>query len=334
MFNYPYKSFRKEPRIAGAGAALVDILLTEEDVFLEENEVIRGGMELVDSARIAQLLERSGVKPATVPGGSACNTITGTAMLGINTVFTGSLGDDQFGDLFRSTLKANGIKPVLFKKDTPTGQALSIVTADAERSMCTFLGASSHTVPADYHAGIFEDVDIVHIEGYLFFNRDLIYAVARRAREAGALVALDLASFNVIDSDPEAFRSFVHEYVDIAFANEEEARSYTGCKTARDAVDALRRDCSIAVVKLGKEGSLIQYGDHLETVDVYSDGRPVIDTTGAGDLWAAGFLATFVRGGSLKECGRSASRCAYEVCCRMGARIPDEIWQELRRIQQ
>jgi sugar/nucleoside kinase (ribokinase family) len=171
----------------------------------------------------------------------------------------------------------------------------------------------------------------VHIEGYLLFNPRLILAALTAARSAGARVSLDLASFNVVEEARGFLAEAVSEYVDILIANEDEARAYTGESEALPAIRALSRGVDIAVLKRGPQGSLISQGERIVVVPAQGDGR-AIDTTGAGDLWASGFLYGLVEGYPLEKCGAVGSACGYEVCQVVGASIPEDGWQRIRKL--
>jgi sugar/nucleoside kinase (ribokinase family) len=235
------------------------------------------------------------------------------------------------GNFFENALRTRRVDPKLSRSNTPTGRVLSIVTPDAERSMFTFLGAASETRPEDLREDYFSDAAVVHIEGYLLFNPEVILAALRAARSAGALVSLDLASFNVVAQSREFLADVVREHVDILIANEEEARAYTGSSDRRQILEGLGRDVQIAALKLGPQGSWIAADGQVVCVPPQGDGGAV-DTTGAGDLWASGFLYGLVAGYSLAKSGAIGSACGYEVCQVMGASIPEEGWQRIKRL--
>lgn len=317
--------------VVGVGSALVDILCNENDAFLEQTGAAKGGMTLVDQAFIENTILRTSGSPAIVPGGSACNTAVGVGKLGGRARFVGKCGNGSWGQLFREDLTKNNVEPVLFTSNSPTGRVLSIITPDAQRSMFTFLGASSETQPAELTNGCFAKAAVVHIEGYLLFNPELIMTAVRTAREAGALVSLDLASYTVVEESRELLNRIVSSSIDILIANEDEARTFTGYSDEKKALAALAKKAAIAVVKLGERGSLIANGERTIQIDPIGDGRAV-DTTGAGDLWAAGFLYGLVNGYSFEKCGRIGSACGYEVCQVVGAAVPDEGWQRIKKV--
>lgn len=314
--------------IAGVGSALIDILACEDDAFLQRVGAVKGGMTYVDSAFIDQTLAMMSAPPQVVPGGSACNTVAGVGRLGGKARFVGKCGSGPMGRLFRSDLEKQGIKALLFESDSPTGRVLSIITPDAQRSMFTFLGASAQTRPDEISADCFAGAAIVHIEGYLLFNRELITTVFKSARQAGALISLDLASFNVVEDASDILPELIAEYVDILLANEDEAFAYTGIRNDQKAIYALSENVAIAVLKTGPRGSLIAHEGRILTARAHGDGRAV-DTTGAGDLWASGFLFGLVKRMPLQHCAELASLCGYEVCQVVGANIPEARWKTI-----
>ena len=220
---------------------------------------------------------------------------------------------------------------MLFRSNLPTGRVLSVITPDAQRSMFTFLGASADMLPQDISEDCFEGAAIVHIEGYLLFNPDLILKVLKTAKTSGALVSLDLPSYNVVKESHEILRHIVESFVDIFMANEDEARAYTGQSDETRAVNALAEKVDIAVLKIGKRGSLIAHNNMILPIEPQGSGQ-AIDTTGAGDLWAAGFLYGLVKGLPLEKCGALGSACGYEVCQVIGANIPEAAWARIKKL--
>ncbi|MFZ7127054.1 MAG: adenosine kinase [Desulfobacterales bacterium] len=317
--------------IVGVGSALVDILIRAGDEFVRRTGAPKGGMVYFDSDTIDGILAASGVEPVTVPGGAACNTMVGIGRLGGSSRFIGKRGKDAFGRFFEDGLKESGVDPVLVETEAPTGRVLSMISPDSQRTMLTCLGAAAELTPSDVSASVFEDAAVTLIEGYLVYNPELFVHALQQARGAGSLVALDLASFTVVEECMERFQQVVDDFVDILIANEDEARAFTGFADEGAALDALLRHADLAVLKLGPRGSRIAVdGRRIDIPVVGADG--VIDTTGAGDLWASGFLFGLVNGWPLERCGRMASACGYEVCRVKGASIPEEGWGRIRRI--
>lgn len=317
-------------RVAGIGSALVDILVSVDDAFVADTGVPKGGMVYFDPPTIDRVLQAAGVAPQIVPGGAACNTITGVARLGGDARFMGKRGNDKFGQGFESELSKHGVETLLVRAATPTGRVLSLITPDSQRTMLTYLGASAEMMRNEMPAENFHECAIMLIEGYLVYNQDMFHYAMQTAHQAGARIALDLASFTVVEENHQAFQSMVRQYVDILIANEDEARAFTGQENERDALRTLAEQVELAVVKLGARGSLIARGGGVVSVPAVGEGG-VVDTTGAGDLWASGFLYGLVQGLPLERCGRLASLCGYEVCRVVGASIPEGGWQRIRQ---
>ena len=328
MYN---KNETNKKLIVGVGSALVDILAHEEEAFLAETGAVKGGMTYVSKEFIEETLSLSLNPPSLVPGGSACNTIVGVGKLGGAARFVGKCGNGEMGQFFENDLRRQNVEPSLLRSDSPTGRVLSIITPDAQRSMFTYLGASAETRPQDITASFFSDAAIVHIEGYLLFNPDLILKVLQTARQSGARISLDLASFNVVEESHELVEHIVESFVDILIANEDEARAYTGHKDEARAIRALSDKAKIAVLKVGERGSFIANRGQVVPVQPQTGGAAV-DTTGAGDLWAAGFLFGLVNGYPLQRCGELGSACGFEVCQVVGANIPDDGWERIKKL--
>jgi hypothetical protein len=206
--------------IVGIGSALVDILTHEEEDFLLKTGAVKGGMTLVAKEDIERTLAISSGTPSIVSGGSACNTIVGIGKLGGKARFIGKCGNGDMGNLIENDLRRQNVEPALFRSDSPTGRVLSIITPDAQRSMFTYLGASAETRPEEISINCFKDAAIVHVEGYLLFNPDLIQAALWAAKEAGAKISLDLASFTVVEESKELLTQLVENYVKLFQASE------------------------------------------------------------------------------------------------------------------
>ena len=235
------------------------------------------------------------------------------------------------GESIESDLRKQNVEPELFRSASPTGRVLSIISPDAERSMFTYLGASAETRPEDISEKLFKDAAVVHIEGYLLFNPELIQAALTVAKSAGAKISLDLASFTVVEESKELLAQLVDSYVDVLIANEDEARAFTGYSDEHLAIEALSEQADVAVLKVGPRGSYVSHAGSTIAIESMGDGK-ALDTTGAGDMWAAGFLYGLVSGYSLEKCGRLGSACGYEVCQVVGANIPDEGWKRIKML--
>jgi sugar/nucleoside kinase (ribokinase family) len=242
----------------------------------------------------------------------------------------GKRGPDDLGDLFETDLDRAGVERVLFtSQSTPTGRVLSVVSPDAQRSMLTYLGAAAEQRPEEITDQCFEGAAVVHIEGYLSFNPDLLTAAIRSAKAAGARISLDMASYTVVEAAKPLLERIIQDDVDILMANEDEARVYTGCADEGQALESLAASVDIAVLKVGRRGSFIAGGGDRIRVAAKGNGQAK-DTTGAGDLWAAGFLYGLVNGLPLDRCGELGSLCGHEVCQVDGAHIPESGWARIQ----
>ena len=313
------------PELIGVGSPLVDLVMQVEHDFLAQHVAgAKGGMQMVDDEHIRRLIGNSGLVPVQTPGGAASNTTVGCAHLGVRTAFIGACGDDAYGDFYHQALRAQGCEPRLLKQSAhPTGHVLSMVTPDAERTMRTCLGAAATLDPAHFTAETFAGVRVVMLEGYTLFNHALTRAVAQAAKAAGCKLALDFASFEVVNANRAVLAELLDGQVDIMFANEDEAKAWNQT-SPEAALEDLAARVPLVAVKLGKEGALIAQG--RERVQVAAEVAQAIDTTGAGDCWAAGFLAGHLRGLSLSQCGRLGSLSGAAVVQVMGAQLPRERW--------
>jgi sugar/nucleoside kinase (ribokinase family) len=317
-------------RILGIGNALVDVMTQiDNDKVLNDFELPKGSMQLVDHGK--SLLIKSGTdrfRKSLASGGSAANTIHGLAMLGAETGFIGSIGKDETGDFFEKDMKSAGVNTILIRRDTVTGTAVALISPDSERTFATHLGAATELEAGDLKKDHFKGYDFLYLEGYLIFNKALVETACRMAKENKMKVALDLASYNVVEFKLQDFRDIVEKYVDIVFANEEEARAYTG-KNPEEALNTLSELCEIAVVKTGSEGSLIKRGDEILKIGTIK--VDLHDTTGAGDLYASGFLYGYSMDYSLEVCGLFGSILAGNVIELIGAKMPDKKWGLIKK---
>jgi len=318
--------------VVGVGSALMDILAHETDDFLAKAGIPKGGMTLVEKPFIEQVVASASARPTLVPGGSACNTVVGVSRLGGRSRFVGKCGNGHWGRLYRQELMRQQVEAVLFPSESPTGRVLSVITPDAQRSMMTFLGASAECRPEELLDGCFSQAAVVHLEGYLLFNPELILTAVEAARTAGALISLDLASYTVVEGARDLLDRIITESVDIVLANEDEARAFTGVADETEALDILARKTTLAAVKVGERGSYLALKDERRKIEPFGS-TPAVDTTGAGDLWAAGLLYGLVNGYSLEDCGTLAAACGYEVCQVVGASIPEEGWQRIQQVK-
>ncbi len=314
--------------VIGVGSPIVDLLAHVDDAFLAACTGTKGGMELVDHALLCGLLERLPAPPAVAPGGSAANTIFALARLGVPAAFVGKLGRDEPAQHYLEAFTRLHGDVSRFKTcdRSATARCLSLVTADGERTMRTCLGAAANLSAEDLCPADFEGFDHAHVEGFLLFNPDLTRAALQSAQAAGCTVSLDLGSFEVVRAAGQELRGLLEEFVDMVFANEEEAEAFCGDTDPEHALNELAAFCETAVVKLGAAGSLIQDASGRTAVEARRV-SPVVDTTGAGDFWAAGFLYGALSGLPPAECGQLGSLLGAEVVQHLGADLPAERWQ-------
>jgi len=320
-------------KILGIGNALVDIMvLSEDDQIINYLKLPKGGMTLVDgelSAMIQKEIAHMNIKVAT--GGSVANAINGVAGLGVECGFVGTIGRDDLGLLFKNDMLKRRIDVKLKENEFPTGRAVGFVSPGGERTFATYLGAAVEMGPDDITPDLFVGYDLFFIEGYLVFNQPLIMAAASAAKLAGLTIALDLASYNVVEANLDILNELVDNYIDIVFANEEEAKSFTGLQP-EEALENLARRCDIAIVKVGKEGAFVQQGTQKWGIPAFP--TTVVDTTGAGDYFAAGFLAGLANGCDLGKCGVIGSIMAGEVIQVIGAELEDSRWAEIKKLAE
>lgn len=319
-------------KIIGLGNALVDVLATlKDDTLLDEMELPKGSMQLIDNAKLQQINSKfSQMKTHLATGGSAGNTILGLACLGAATGFIGKVGNDRYGDFFRENLQKNKIEDkLLVSEQLPSGVASTFISPDGERTFGTYLGAAASLKAEDLTLDMFKGYAYLYIEGYLVQDHEMILHAIELAKEAGLQICLDMASYNIVANDQEFFSLLINKYVDIVFANEEEAKAFTGKEQPEEALQVIARKCSIAIVKVGAKGSYIRKG----TESIYVTALPVrkvLDTTGAGDYFAAGFIYGLTCGYSLEKCAKIGSVLSGNVIQVVGTTMPEERWDEIK----
>jgi fructokinase len=307
--------------ILGIGNAIVDVVAPTDHAFLSKHDMHPGSMTLIDAERAEALYAQ--MPPGTeTSGGSAANTCAVAASLGAKVAFLGKVAADQLGTVFRHDITAAGVHfptPPL-QAGAPTARCLIMVTPDGQRTMNTFLGACVSFGESDVDAALVEQASVTYLEGYLFdppAAQAAFRAAARIARAAGRRVALSLSDAFCVNRHREAFLGLLSD-VDILFANEAEIGALYEVNDFRDAVDRARRDVGVAALTQSEAGSVIVRG--VETVRVRAAPAVLVDSTGAGDAYAAGFLAAFTKGRDLGVCGRLGSMAAAEVISHYGAR--------------
>lgn len=315
-------------KVLGMGNALTDMLLQiESDELIERMNLLRGGMHLIDfdkTQAIRTQFDLSKAKKAA--GGSASNTVKGIMRLGGQAGFIGKVGRDEVGQFFYDDSVAHGIEPQLIYSELNSGVCTVLVSKDGERTMCTFLGAANDLEAEDIHPKMFADYDIFHVEGYLVQNHTLIHKVVKMAKDAGLMVSMDLASHNVVEENLSFLTDLVDKYVDVVFANEDEARAFTG-KETQEALNKIAQSSTIAIVKIGKNGSFVKSNQAQYSIEPYF--ANCVDTTGAGDLYAAGFLYGLAKDLPLNVCGQIGSLVSSKVVEVIGAQMDDENWEKI-----
>lgn len=314
--------------ILGIGNALTDILaVLPDDSLLKAYHLPKGSMQHVDMEtgdKIWNALKAFDVK--YVAGGSAANTITCTSIFGMPSSFIGKIGDDELGHLFQSDQEQYGVKSLLLKSSHSSGRSMVFVSGgNAERTFAVYLGAALDLVPEDLKPEYFQGYDYFHIEGYLVQNQALIRRAVELAHEAGCIISIDMASYNVVESNDAFLHDIVDRYVDIVFANETESRAFTKLSDPRAALDEIATHCRIAVVKVGKEGSWVKSGDEVHFINPWP--ADAVDATGAGDTYASGFLYAHALGMPLKVCGEVGSIIAAKVVEVIGTKIDIPRWR-------
>lgn len=317
-------------KVIGIGNALTDVLvnLRNEDLLAAHN-IARGSMSLVGSELQSEISkEVAGLPHSLSLGGSADNTIRAMARLGTEVGFIGKVGEDNTGDRFEQALRNLGIEGKIFRGENPSGKCISLVSPDGERTMLTHLGAAAEMHAEDITDQLFEGYDCLYIEGYLVQEHSLIEKAVRTAKECGLKVAIDLASFNVVAENLDFLRRLVKEHIDIVFANEDEARVFSGEAEPVNALQYISEMCELAVVKIGTKGALIKHEGEVIHVGIMAAAKRV-DTTGAGDFYAAGFMYGLCEGLSLRQCGTIGAITAGKVIEVMGPTLGEEAWGDI-----
>ena len=316
-------------KFIGAGSPLVDVLGRVDDAFVESVGGEKGGMIMVDHNQLDSIIDAL-PNQEVAPGGSASNTLIGLMKLGESGAFLGKVGRDQRGDYFVECFEKAGGSAHAFKscESTPTGTCISLVTPDTQRTLRTHLGAAAALTVDEVSKADFENCTHAHLEGYMLFNYDLAIKTLHAAKEAGCTVSLDLAAFEVVQANSEVLAEILDQYVDMVFANEDEAKAWCGSEDPQVALDSLSKYCDVVAVKLGPEGVWVRKGE--DTVFVNSYKVEAVDTTGAGDLWASGFLYGLYNDYGLEKSAKLGAKTGSEVVQIMGAVIPEAGWDRIK----
>jgi hypothetical protein len=308
--------------VVGIGSALLDFTVEVDDAHLASTGLTKGQMHLIDSERSKEIFKAiSGMKIETTPGGSAANTLAGVAGFGGKAFFIGKVGNDENGKIYITETEKSGVNTRIGKHDSISGHAITFITPDSERTFATHLGAALFLDEKDIKEEDIKKSKILHLEGYLF-EPDNLYAASlkamKAAKENGVLISIDLSDAGLVGRIFDRLKSVVNDFADIVFANETEAFSFVGVKEV-EALDAISQMCSLAVVKLGADGSLIKSKEEMHRIKSFE--TSVVNTNGAGDMYAAGLLYGISNGYSLNDSGRIGSYASSLVVAQPGARL-------------
>lgn len=316
--------------LVGVGNPIIDVLARVPESFLATVGGEKGGMVLTDAETLGKWMAQLPEPFTEAPGGSAGNTIFAAARLGLRTTFIGKTGNDSGGTFYRERLEALGGNASRFKDGpVPNGRCLSLITPDSQRTLRTDLGAAATLAPEEVTPADFIGCSHAHVEGYLLFNPDLMMAVLKAAKEASCTISVDLASFEVVQAARGILDDILRDYVDLVFANEDEAEAFLGKRMPEgDMAVELASFCNLAVVKAGKKGAWLARGTEV----LHSPALPnieAVDTTGAGDYWAAGFLTGWLQGKPMETCANWGSRLGAEIVKVIGAELPESTWEAI-----
>lgn len=319
----------KKNEVLGIGAPILDHLLYVSEEYLETIPGEKWGMEVVDYEAMVKIIEESGDVPVQVAGGSCSNAIKGLASLGHKCIVTGKIGNGLIGELVKEHMQDLNIETSYLYSDTPTAHVACLITPDGKRTLRCFMGACSEMTPEDLDPKIFEGIKLVHLEGYTLLCPGLTHRGMQLAKEAGAKISFDLGSFEMVQNFKDLILTFLKDYVDVVFANQDEIHALVnngpeeGCKL-------LSELCEVAVVMLGEKGCLVGHGNKIESCKALPI-KP-LDTTGAGDLFASGFLHGYLKGLPYKECARYGAITGGTVVKFIGAEIPAEMWPKIKSL--
>jgi sugar/nucleoside kinase (ribokinase family) len=314
----------------GVGAALIDLVTSVSEDWVIRHKKPKGGMNPINWGEMGLVLGDVECL-LTIPGGSASNTMIGLSKLGGKARFVCKVGNDDLGDTYSLNLYHSGVDGYIRKSTTPTGRVLSVVTPDAQRTMFTYLGASAELLPSEISETSFLNASILYLEGYLAYDPTILLHCVNIAKNSGIEIAFDCGSFGVIKDCRFIIDKLIEEHaIDILIANEDEARALTSVEEDLACME-MAKMAKIVVIKLGKKGSIIGMND--EVLRISASEVQAIDSTGAGDYWASGFLYGYLNGWPLEKCGELASAVAAEVVQVMGSIIPDAAYEKLIKIR-
>ena len=326
---------QKNIDLVGLGNAIVDIICNIDDDFLESNCLKKGSMNLIDLEESHKLLKKCKII-TKVSGGSSANTVVCLSKLGNKVQFIGRIKNDEFGRFFSSDIKKSN---TLFKtpptdKGQSTAHSLILITPDAQRTMCTYLGASIEFEPKDIDFSSIEKSKYLYLEGYLWDSelaKNAFLEAARIAKLSNTKIILSLSDSFCVDRHRDSFLELIHNYVDIVFCNDTEILSLFKKDKIEDCMEALSSLCELFVVTQGSKGSLVINKDQIEVIKATSKEK-IIDTTGAGDIYAGGFIHGLIKNYSLKKCGELGSICAGQIITQLGSRPKEDLLKLIREI--
>ena len=316
-------------KILGIGNALVDVLSKlDSDETLVKIGIQKGAMDMISREQMYVIRKyQANTETTQAPGGANCNTMRAIALLGGQSGFISKVGDDSLGQFYEEALLKAGVASYLIKTEGPSGACTVFISPDGERTMGTFLGPAPTISPDEITEDVLRNYNCIHIEGYLIVNEELVRETMKKAKRLGLKVALDLANYNIVNAYKGLLEEVIPQYVDILFANASEAEAFTGLP-AQEAVKALEKQVDVALVTLGKEGSLI--GSHGQFYHVDAEGGKPVDTTGAGDNFAAGFLYGQSVGASLVQSAQIGSMLSGYVIDVVGPQVPADKWEQIK----
>lgn len=317
-------------QIIGIGNALTDALVRmDNDEVLNSLGLPKGSMQLINERQLpAVRTAMASMNVSKATGGSAGNAMLALANLNAAPGYIGKIGDDDFGRFYAANATARGMKPQLIVCNRPSGVAHTFISPDGERTFATFLGAAAEMQAEDLTPEMFDGYDYLYIEGYLVQNHALILRAIELAKAKGLKLCLDLASYNIVEADHAFFEHILKDAIDVVFANEEEARAFAHCEPD-EALEKLATLCEVAVVKLGGKGSTIMYKGK-KTFCPAIPVKNVMDTTGAGDFYAAGVMYGILQDWDMERCARMGSLLAGHVIQSVGTTLPTAEWDEIK----
>jgi sugar/nucleoside kinase (ribokinase family) len=314
--------------VLGVGAACMDLLIPISEEFLSYIDGEKGGAQPIEIEELNEILAMTQTTPIITTGGSSANTIKGLACLNETCAFLTNIGSDSFGEQFAQYMKKLGVTPLFSISPQPTARVLCLISPDGQRTMRYFGGCSEEIFDDFLHPTYFKGVKLVHLDAYTLRNGNLTKRVMQLAKEVHATVSIDLSSFEIIKEHQATLMEILPRYADIVFANIDEVKTLTGL-SPQEGCRKLQEMCPIAVVLMGKEGCIVGHQGKI----IQSPAIPthVIDSTGAGDLFASGFLYGYLNSYSLEECARLGNLLGSSVVEVQGAELPPEKWKAIKK---